>query len=202
MRSLPVRVVEGPRSDILRCVEEFPGIHLRRIERETRLPLGQVLYHLDRLERMGVLVSARDAGFRRYFPSREVGRGEKRFLGALRQEAPRRILLHLLERGQLSHKDLQAAVGTAASTLSFHLARLVASGVVRREPRGAMNLYEVTKPALVRRELIYYRESFRDREVDRFVREMLDRLVAPQPEPQTPPQSQPSPLSEPPPLSS
>lgn len=179
MRSLPIEVTAGPRSDILRVVSEYPGIHLRRVERETHLPLGQVLYHLDRLERMGLVVSARDAGFRRYFLAHDVGRGEKPVLAALRQEIPRRVLLLLLERGARNHKEIQGRVGIAASTLSFHLQRLVSAGVLTRERVGTANLYDLADAALVRRELIFYRESFRDAEVDRYVRAQLDALPPP-----------------------
>lgn len=178
MRSLPIDVTAGPRADILHCVQGLPGIHLRRIEREVSLPLGQVLYHLERLERMGLLVSARDSGFRRYFPAGEVARAEKPVLSALRQEPARRILLGLLRAGPCTHKEIQARVGSAASTLSFHLQRLVASGVLVRERLGTANLYSLADPATTRRELILYRESFRDPEVDRYVREELSRLPA------------------------
>lgn len=176
MRTLPVEVTEGPRTDILACVAASPGIPLRRVARATGLPLGQVLYHLDRLERMGVVVSARDAGFRRYYVARDVARGEKRYLAALRHEVPRRVLLRLLEASPLSHKELQADVRVAASTLSFHLQRMLASGVLTRFRSGAANLYAIGDPETVRRELVYYRESFRDPEVDRYVRAILTHL--------------------------
>lgn len=178
MRSLTPEVTAGPRTVILACVLATPGIHLRNVERETKLPLGQVLYHLDRLERMGIIVSARDAGFRRYYPARDVGRGEKRYLAALRHEVPRRVLLALLTRGRANHKELQAALGVAGSTLSFHLQRLLGSGVLLREAQGAANVYTIAEPEIVRRELVYYRESFRDAAVDRFVRAELERLPA------------------------
>jgi predicted transcriptional regulator len=178
MRSLPVEVTDGPRADILQCVQRFPGVHLRSIERQTSLPLGQVLYHLDRLERMGLVVSMRDAGFRRYFVASEVSRGEKPVLMALRHTVPRRVVLALLERGSLAHKDLQAIVGTAGSTLTFHLQRLAEAGVLERAREGLATRYQVAQPEVARRVLVYYRESFQDPEVDRFARAELARLLA------------------------
>lgn len=173
MRSIEPQVTRGPRADILQLVARVPGAHLRGIERMTGLPLGQVLYHLDRLERMGLVVSARDWGFRRYFVASDVDRREKKLLGALRHDAPRRIALALLERGALAHKDLQALVGVAGSTLSFHLQRLVASGVLQRERVGTSNVYRLVDPALMRHEIIFYRESFEDPAVDAYVRRTL-----------------------------
>lgn len=176
MRTLLPEVPEGPRATILECVTSTPGIHLRQVERETTLPLGQVLYHLDRLERMGILVSVRDAGFRRYYATRDIGRAQKRYIAALRHTVPRHVLLVLLERGHATHKDLLGELEIAGSTLSFHLQRLLASGVlVRSRERGA-NHYSISEPETVRRELIFFRESFHDPAVDRYARAQLDAL--------------------------
>lgn len=169
MRSLVPDVTEGPREDILSCVREHPGIHLRGVERRTELPLGQVLYHLDRLERMGLVASHRDSGFRRYFSADAISRVEKPILSALRHDVPRRLVLALLERPGLPHKTLQALAGVAGSTLSFHLQRLVASGVLRREREGASRLYTLADPDLALRELASYRASFDDPAVDAFL---------------------------------
>lgn len=176
MRPLAPDVTEGPRADILACVTRVPGAHLRGIERMTGLPLGQVLYHLDRLERMGLVASTKDQGFRRYYLAKDVGRSEKKYLAALRHQVPRRVVLLLLERPGLTHKDLQAAVGVAGSTLSFHLDRLLSSGVLARTKVGASQQYAVADPNLARWELVYYRESFGDPEVDRYVKRVLALL--------------------------
>lgn len=176
MRSIAPHVTEGPRADILECVAKTPGAHLRGIERMTGLPLGQVLYHLDRLERMGLVASSRDAGFRRYYLTKDVGRTEKKYLAALRHEVPRRLVVTLLETPGLPHKDLQATLGVAGSTLSFHLERLLASGVLVRQKVGGAQQYAVAEPDVARWELVYYRESFQDEAVDRFVRRVLASL--------------------------
>ena len=169
MRTLIPHVTRGPREDILGCVRQHPGVHLRGIERRTGLPLGQVLYHLDRLERMGLVASHRDSGFRRYFAPDAISRTEKPILSALRHDVPRRLVLALLERPGLPHKVLQQGAGVAGSTLSFHLQRLVAAGVLVRRRENGATLYAVAEPALARQELVTYRASFEDPEVDRFL---------------------------------
>lgn len=176
MRSLPIDVAAGPRAEIVRCIQECPGIHLRQIERETSLALGQVLYHLDRLERMGVVVSSRERGFRRFYGSHDVARGDKPFVGALRQPLPRAIQLALLEDGPRTHKDLQTRANVAASTLSFHLQRLVEAGIIMRERVGTQSFYALADPDATRRALVRFRGSFRDPEVDRYVRALRDSL--------------------------
>lgn len=186
MRTLPPDASVGPRRRLLDHVSAVPGAHLRGIERACSLPLGQVLYHLDRLERMGLIVSVRDQGFRRFYAAGNVGRSEKAVLAALRHEHPRRILLALLKRSPRSHKDMQEQLGVAGSTLSFHLQRLGAAGVIVREREGTANAYALAEPQVVARELVFYRGSFADAEVDAYVRELLDSLplvAAPAPAP-------------------
>lgn len=179
MRSLAPEVTEGPRADILRCVQRFPGVHLRSIERRTGLPLGQVLYHLDRLERMGLVASVRDAGFRRFYANGDVGRAEKKYIAALRHDVPRHVVLLLLDHPGSTHKELQARLDVAGSTLSFHLQRLVEAGVLVREPEGTANRYRLVEPELARRQVVFYRESFQDERVDDYVRRQLQRLPPP-----------------------
>lgn len=162
MRPLKPDVTEGPRADILHTVERVPGIHLRSIERETRLPLGQVLYHLDRLERMSLVSSLKDGGFRRYYATADIGRGEKRVLAALRHETPRRILLSLLERPDRTHKQLLASVPVAGSTLSFHLQRLVEAGVLLRDERDGAVRYSVATPDEAAKTIVAHADSFGD----------------------------------------
>lgn len=160
MRFIPADVPEGPRARLLALVRAHPGTHLRGIERLSGLPLGQVLYHLDRLERMSLIASSRDGGFRRYFATGDIARSEKKYLAALRHEVPMRILLEILGEPRLTHKELQARLGVAGSTVSFHLQRLLAAGVLKRERVGVSQEYEIAEPDVLRRELLAYRESF------------------------------------------
>jgi predicted transcriptional regulator len=176
MRLLEPEVTNAARRRLYDHVLAHPGVHLREIERATHLPLGQVLYHLDRLERMGLLASARENGFRRYYDASTVSRQEKPLLAALRHEVPRRVVLALLERPGLAHKELLDLVPVAGSTLTFHLQRLLTAGVLTAE-RASLSVgprYALADPALAKRELAYYRASFDDPAVDRFVRALLD----------------------------
>jgi len=176
MRLLEPEVGNAARRRLYEHVLAHPGVHLRELERATQLPLGQVLYHLDRLERMGLVASARENGFRRYYDAATVSRHEKPLLAALRHEVPRRIVLALLERPGLAHKELLDVAAVAGSTLTFHLQRLLAAGVLvaDRASAGVGPRYSLADPALAKRELAYYRASFDDPDVDRAVGAWLD----------------------------
>lgn len=145
-----------------------PGTHLRGVHRAVRLPFGQVLYHLNYLEKLELVVVKKDGKFSRYFVKNLIGRKEKDVISVLRHEVPRTISILLLFRKELSHKSILEHVRVSPSTLSFHLAKMVESEVVGREARGRESIYRLTDEAAVTRTLIRHRASFQDAAVDRF----------------------------------
>lgn len=138
------------RRRIYECVTANPGAHLRDVARRCQTPLGTSLYHLDFLENAGMVVSRRDGRYKRYFTSHSMGRREKEVASILRHDAPRRLVVALLERGPSTQRELCAAVGVSRSTVSFHLTRLVTDAVALRTPRRPEALYEVAEPDLAR----------------------------------------------------
>lgn len=157
-----------PRREIYDLVRRAPGVHLRGIERELKLPFGQVLYHLDALERSDLVDVRRDGGFKRYFAKSAIDRSDKAILATLRHDLPRKITILLLVEPGISHRAIHARFDVSASTLSFHLAKMVENGIVQREPVGNENRYRIFDEAAAARALVLHRESFMDEAVDRF----------------------------------
>ncbi|MEO7397887.1 MAG: winged helix-turn-helix transcriptional regulator [Ilumatobacteraceae bacterium] len=149
------------RRRIFECVSTNPGTHLREVARRCSMPLGTSLYHLDYLERSGLLVARRDGRYKRYFGSHSVGRREKEVLSLLRHEAPRRLVVAILDGGAATQRDLCERVGVSRSTVSFHLNRLVLDGVVVRTPRRPEALYEVVDPTFTQDLLTRFGDSLR-----------------------------------------
>lgn len=145
-----------------------PGTHLRGVHRAVRLPFGQVLYHLNYLEKLEMVVVKKDGKFSRYFVKNLIGRREKDAISVLRHEVPRTVSILLLFRKELSHKQILEHVAVSPSTLSFHLSKMVDSGVVQREQRGRESIYSLTDVDLVTKTLIRHRQSFHCDVVDRF----------------------------------
>jgi predicted transcriptional regulator len=156
------------RRDIYELVQRAPGTHLRGVERELQLPLGQILYHLDYLERKEMLVAKKDGGFKRYFLRNRLSRREKDYAAAFRHTVPRRVTLHLLTTPGLTHRDLLDHVDVSASTLSFHLAKMVENGVLERVTGNGETRYTVADAAVATDVLVEFKESFRDAAVDAF----------------------------------
>lgn len=141
---------------------------MREIGRDLEIPMGTLEYHLHYLVKANLLTTRQDARYTRYFATGELSRQEKDVLAVLRQKVPRQIAAHLLLDPGSSHGTLLAKFELSASTLSFHLKKLVTTGIVAQEKAGRENLYRVVEPDLVARVLIQHRESFFDDVIDRF----------------------------------
>jgi predicted transcriptional regulator len=150
------------------CVTEHAGAHLRDVARRCEMPLGTTLYHLDCLERAGLVVARRDGRYKRYFANVGVGRREKEVLSLLRHDAPRRIVYALLPGAAMTQRELCAAIGVSRSTLSFHVNRLLVEGVVERRESRPESRYALREPDLVRGLLARYQESLSPEDAARF----------------------------------
>ncbi len=157
------------RRQIFEYILATPGTHLRGVHRAVRLPFGQVLYHLNYLEKLELVVVKKDGKFSRYFVKNLLGRKEKDVISVLRHEVPRTVSILLLFHREMTHKEILQHVEVSASTLSFHLTKMVDAGVVARDPRGRESFYRLVEEAEVTKTLIRHRASFRCDRVDRFV---------------------------------
>ena len=164
------------RTRIRRHVEREPGVHFRAVVRDLDLAPGQVQYHLRRLRRTGELVREEYAG-RTHFFSPEHGERTRRQLAVLRRETARDVVLALADDGPASPADVATVVGIARSTLSWHVDRLVAEGLVekRTDERGRVTL-ALADPELVGARLAAVEPAGPERLVDRFTR-LVDGLV-------------------------
>jgi DNA-binding transcriptional ArsR family regulator len=156
------------RRQIYEHILATPGTHLRGVHRAVRLPFGQVLYHLNYLEKLELVVVKKDGKFSRYFVKNLIGRQEKNVISVLRHEVPRTISVLLLFHDEMTHKNILEHVGVSPSTLSFHLAKMVEAEVVTREQRGRESIYKLIDRDLTTKTLIRHRASFQCAVVDRF----------------------------------
>lgn len=163
------------RKTVYETVVSHPGVHLREIERLTNLPLGVVRYHLDRLQREGLIFPEEDRYFKRFFPKGKIPNVPTETFAALRQETLRRIVLFLLTNPGSTHAVMMNSMDMPASTLSTYLSILLGKNVIKRERKGKENLYYVVDEEGVVKVLMVYRPSFLDKLVDSAISLYLDR---------------------------
>lgn len=168
-------LAQPTRQRIYEIVGAHPGASARDVQRLAGLAWGETAYHLDQLIRAGALRRER-GGRRDYYFRLDLTWEDRRFVLSLRSRTERQIMLALLDAPGLSLADLKTRTQTSLSTVSTHLRRLVALGVVESERTPGVRVYRAVRPERVAVLLRQYRESFRDRLVDRFVETWSDLL--------------------------
>ena len=133
------------RQRVYDAVRRYPGIHLREIERQTGVSAPLAQYHLRKLAEEGYVEVHEQGGYARHYPtdkgkSASVTTRDLPVVGLLREEAPLHIVLLLLDRGPRTHAELVAEIGSAKSTISYHLAKLAEADVVERAGEGKLRL--------------------------------------------------------------
>ncbi|HKZ48610.1 MAG TPA: winged helix-turn-helix transcriptional regulator [Thermoplasmata archaeon] len=116
-----------------------PGDHFNAIKETLELNNGTLAYHLNVLEKEGIIRSVKDGKFRRFFPS-EMKIPHN---GELPTKVQRLILEMVLETPAIAQKEISRVLGLSQSTVSYHLDRLRELGLVRAERRGMQLCYFV-----------------------------------------------------------
>lgn len=155
------------RRRVYQFIRSHPGLHLRALEKRLDISLGDLRYHLDYLEKKRMITSRSDGYRKTYFSARDVYLQDRDTLALLRQEAPRRIILHLLMSENSTFEELREVLGVSKSTLSFHLKKLTSKGLVVTTRDEVRNIYSLPDKEGVAGLLITYKDSFLDAAVDR-----------------------------------
>ncbi len=151
------------RRRILLIVEEYPGLHLREIQRRAATSAMLAEYHLNILEKMGLVTSSTRGRYRDFFPVRTAGlqldATDKRWLGLLRRPAILRIALLLLEGGAMRPIQLARDLGLVPSTAAYQFKLMEDAGLAVVERRGNRSLIRLGDPARVLEILRTYHPS-------------------------------------------
>ena len=156
------------RRRIYQLVSKFPGMYLREIEKELGLAIGVLEYNLSYLERAEILSVEREGNRKRYFVKEDISYGDKATIAILRQEIPRRIVVHLMLNPKSGFQDVLEQFNISKSTLSFHMKKLTEASIVGSEKEGRSTNYYVIDPDNTARVILTYKASFLDSVVDRF----------------------------------
>ncbi len=128
---------------ILEFISLHPGVHLREICRALSLAMGDVQYHVGRLERSGRITSMRRGLYKFFYPANLFGERQRDVLSVLSLERPRELLLNIIEHPGSTQEALAAATGVSQPTVSWHLKRLVELGILGKRQEGRTVTYSV-----------------------------------------------------------
>lgn len=153
------------RKRIYETVTKFPGLHLRELARQLQLSVPLVDYHLNFLEKYGIVTGITDEQYRRFYPKDPIGADrktdilsseEKRIIALLRQRIPLQIVLFLLRNGSAQHREMVPVMGISASTLSHHLNKLLRRGVLQKSTSGDERGYRLSNEGHIAKLLLHY----------------------------------------------
>lgn len=162
------------RRKIYNLILKSPGLHIRELSRELNIALGTLNYHLHYLHKRELITVKSDGGYVRCYIAGEIGVKDKKIIGVLRQNVPRKILLFLLLHPSSFHRAIYIQLQLAPSTISFHLNKLVDLDIINCVKVGRQTRYQIKEPEYVSDLLITYRETFLDKTVDRFADAWLE----------------------------
>lgn len=157
------------RRRLYEIIRESPGLHFRELQRKSAMPTGTMEYALSCLMKSGLIEEHSEGHHLSYFASAKFSVSDKAMLSAMRREVPRGVVLWLIEHPGSTHKQILSAFTFTAPTLTYHLKRLVGSGVLVTDRAGNMTAYKVKDLERVVNLLIVYKRSFADKLVDTIV---------------------------------
>ena len=141
--SEPADDLDATRRRILEFIASHPGAHLRDICRALGLAMGDVQYHIRRLERDGRIHSVRRGLYKFFYPANLFGERQRDVLSVLSLDRPRELLLNIIEHPGSTQEALAGAAHVSQPTVSWHLKRLVDLGIVGRRQEGRVVTYSV-----------------------------------------------------------
>ena len=131
------------RRTIYSVVKENPGLHLSKIAELVQMRTSHVEYHLHFLEKHEIIRSEKEKGYIRFYIRGQIGIKDKQYLFILRQKTTLEIILCLIKYGDMKHKDLLEHLSISASTLSYHLNKLVKKDIVLVHRFGEQKGYQI-----------------------------------------------------------
>ncbi len=131
------------RGVIYEYIRAHPGAHVRGIAKDLQLATGALQYHLFWLEKHGFVKTKRVGFYRFVYPTMVFKETQELLLGVLTQKTPREILLCLLDDPSMTQGDLAKSLGHSQPTISWHIDRLIQSGVLTKNRMGRGTFYRV-----------------------------------------------------------
>ena len=118
-------VLDQPaRLEINNFVKNNPGVHFRGICDGLALSIGVVQYHLDVLERVGLITCHTDGQSKRYFENGFFTKTDMTLISLVKHETTAKILTILSQKGSTFHKDIAQNLSVSFQALTWQMNQL------------------------------------------------------------------------------
>lgn len=146
------------RRRIFEAISSRPGTYLRELQRELGMQVGALSYHLRVLTEAGMIRAEQEGNHLRYFPVEGFVLSDRRAMSYLRNRTSRSILMYVLDKGPIGFTPLLSLVGISKSTLSYHIKRLAAVGLIKVSKGEVKTIEAVDRERLINM-LVWVRED-------------------------------------------
>jgi predicted transcriptional regulator len=160
---------------IFNYVISNPGAHLRKISRDLDIHLSTLRYHLDYLEKKGLIACQKENNLKIYFASGKLSAKEKNLTSLLQQKRFRDIILVLIDAPGSISSQIADELSVKPSTISKYINILEERGVLRHEKVGREKKYYIIDEQNIIQLLLTYKKSFWDSFVDNVLEIYLER---------------------------
>ena len=131
------------RMTVFNFIKDNPGLHFRAISDCLRMPIGVLQYHLGLLVNGGLIFAYRDGRYKRFFESKKFTDKEMETISALRHKVSGMILIALLKKPQMTHRDLAKQLNISSQALSWHMKQLEKVNFIERNADGLNVTYSL-----------------------------------------------------------
>ncbi len=107
-----------------------PGVHLRKIFRNSKMSEGTIKYHLKYLKKRRLIVEKKIDGYKRYYVKDKVGEEHKKLWSIFRQKTTREILLFFLIYMASSRIKLSKELEKNPKVIEYHLKKLLENDLI------------------------------------------------------------------------
>ena len=147
------------RAQVLAFIREYPGVHVREVERQLGLSSKLASYHLQDLLHEGLVERVQEKGYARYIPRTTKPKWtteELAFVCLMRRAVAFRIVVLLLARGSMTQGDLARTLELAKPSTTYHLHMLETAGLAQATTQGRERWYSLTDSDRVRGMLAHF----------------------------------------------
>lgn len=147
---------------IYEFIESNPGKHLREISRVLNIHSSTLRYHLNYLEKNGLVVSKKEENIRIFFIANKLSSVDKNITSLLQQKRFRDIILLIIISSGITHSEICNKLSIKPPTMSKYINILESRGIVKHEKIGREKKYHVIESRKVIELLLTYRKTFWD----------------------------------------
>lgn len=131
-----------------------PGINLKALKELTGIKNGTLIYHLDRLEREGLIKSTKQGHLRLFHSAREEMADERYNRLRYLRETQMRVLNFIYSNPDSSQKDLSLMLQMNLQVISYHLRELLRNGFINRHGLRRFYTYSVEEGVMGQMDLM------------------------------------------------